>query len=128
MILTNLLFLLGISLVPFPTSLLAGYLGQPEQQLANTIYLSVSVLIAIFFILLWGWSSHKNRLLDPDPGPALIHALNHGDPPGAYLVALALGFIHPTASLLVNLAMAALFAPTSSFMIKLQLCWLRKNQ
>src|SRR5713226_10354308 len=48
----NLLLLLGVTVVPFPTALLAAYLGHPEQRTAAIFYNSVFVVIAILFNVL----------------------------------------------------------------------------
>ena len=51
--LLNGLLLLCITFMPFPTALLAEYLGHPGQRLAAAVYAGSFVVIAIVFNLLW---------------------------------------------------------------------------
>ena len=48
----NGLLLMGITVVPFPTALLAAYIGHPDEQVAALVYGGTLVLIAIFFNVL----------------------------------------------------------------------------
>lgn len=47
----NGLLLMSISVVPFPTSLVAGYLERPDRQLAAAIYSGTFVAVAVLFNL-----------------------------------------------------------------------------
>ena len=49
----NLLLLLGISAVPFPTALVAGHFYAPDRTLAVAVFNGLYVVLAIFFNLLW---------------------------------------------------------------------------
>ena len=60
----NLLLLLVIVFIPFPTALLASYITHPEYHYAALLYSATDILLAISFNLLWRYASHKNRLLD----------------------------------------------------------------
>jgi uncharacterized membrane protein len=60
----NGLLLIGITLVPFPTALLAAYIGHPDEQVAALVYGGTLVVIAICFNLLWLYASRGKRLLD----------------------------------------------------------------
>jgi uncharacterized membrane protein len=60
----NTLLLLGITIVPFPTSLMAEYIGQPDQNVAAMVFAALSFLIAVFFNLLWRHVAAHPHLLD----------------------------------------------------------------
>src|SRR5580704_15078074 len=49
----NGLLLLGVTVVPFPTALVAAYLGHPGQYVAAAVYNGTFIVIAVFFNLLW---------------------------------------------------------------------------
>ena len=49
----NLLLLLGVTVVPWPTSLLAARLGKPDQLAAAVVFNGTYFFLAIFFNVLW---------------------------------------------------------------------------
>jgi len=49
----NLLLLLGVSVVPFPTALIAAHYYAPGRTLAAAVFNGTYVLIAVFFNILW---------------------------------------------------------------------------
>jgi uncharacterized membrane protein len=108
----NGLLLLGVVLVPFPTSLVAEYLGQTGQTTAAMVYNGTFIAIAICFNLLWRSASKHGRLLhadhDRDAVAQITESYRRG--PLAYVLALVLAFVSVTASLLLNLALAVYFA------------------
>lgn len=111
----NALLLLGVTFVPFPTAVIADYLGHPGDRIAAQFYSGSFVLIAIFFNVLWRYVSSPRR--DPallrvphdDPAVVAIHA-QYRMGPIFYLVAFGLAFWSAAASLLTSLALALFFA------------------
>jgi len=66
--------LMLITVVPFPTALVAEYLRTPAAAAACTFYAGFFVLIAIaFWILLW--AAFRKAVLDPSASPATIARL-----------------------------------------------------
>ncbi len=116
MLLFNGLLLMGISLIPFTTKLVTDYLKDTEHpewaQSGAIVYNGFFVATAIFFNLLWRWSSHNNRLLDRNTNQAAVKAISrqysYGVP--AYLVAFGLSLINVPASLILTAIMAIFFA------------------
>src|SRR4029450_7642701 len=108
----NGLLLLGVVLVPFPTSLVAEYLGQTGQTTAAMVYNGTFIAIAICFNLLWRSASKHGRLLQADPDRDAVAQMteSYRRGPLAYVLALILAFVSVTASLLLNLALAVYFA------------------
>jgi TMEM175 potassium channel family protein len=108
----NGLLLLGIAIVPFPTALVAEYLGHVGQTTAATVYNATLIGIAICFNLLWRSASRDGRLLhethDRDAVRHITESYRYG--PLWYVLALALEFVSVTASLLLTLALAIYFA------------------
>ncbi len=108
----NTLLLLGISAVPFPTSVLAEYLGHPGEALATMVYSGMYVVIAIAFNALWRYAAGGMRLLgdDVDPAAVVAQTRQYAFGPIFYLVAFGLAFVSVVASLALNLALALFFA------------------
>jgi TMEM175 potassium channel family protein len=108
----NSLLLLGITFVPFPTSLLAEYISQPDQHIAALVYSGTFVVTAICYNVLWRYASYKNRLLDPASDSLAVQAISRQYlfGPLFYLVAFGLAFVSGVASLAINLLLAVFFA------------------
>jgi len=112
LLLYNGLLLLGVTVVPFPTALVAEYLRHDGQRTAAILYNLTFIFIAICFNVLWRSAAVGNRLLHPGADPLAVKrifdAYRYG--PVWYLAALGLVFVSVTASLVLNLALALFFA------------------
>jgi uncharacterized membrane protein len=109
----NLLLLLGVTVVPFPTSVLAMHLGRPDQRTAALVFNATYFFIAVFFNVLWRYASSTERgLLAPDVDMASVKRISHqyAFGPMLYLVCLGLAWVSVPASLLMNIALACFFA------------------
>jgi uncharacterized membrane protein len=108
----NGLLLLGIVLVPFPTALVAEYLGRAGQRTAALVYNGTFVVIALCFNLVWKTASTNGRLLRTDHNPEAVRHItdSYRYGPLFYVVALIVGVVNVTASLVVNVALAIYFA------------------
>lgn len=116
LLLVNGLLLLGVSLVPFTTALVAEYLGHTEETAATLVYNGWFLVVAFFFNILWRYASHENRLFTEQTDERLAARISRryvfGMP--AYLIAMLLAVVSPPLSLLLNLLMAFFFAlPTA---------------
>jgi uncharacterized membrane protein len=113
LLLFNLLLLLMIVFVPFPTALLAQqYAVHPDQRLAAKIYSGTFVITAICFNALWRYAAHKNRLLGKNADPQAVRAISNQYlfGPVLYAVAFGLAWISAPASIVLNLLLALFFA------------------
>jgi len=109
----NLLLLLGVITVPFPTAVLAENLGQPGERTATLLYSGTYVVIAIAFNVLWRYATSRNRRLPGSGcgrncGEANRGAYSFG--PLFYLVCFALAWVSVPASLVLNVVLACFFA------------------
>lgn len=108
----NLLLLLVIVFIPFPTSLVAQYLRYPGYHTAAAIYNGTYFLLAICFNLLFRYAAHENRLLskeiDRDELQTMLGQFNIG--PVSYLVTFALTWVSVPVSLVLNLLLAVFWA------------------
>lgn len=65
-LLINVLFLLWLAALPFPTAVLADYLGRAGERTAMLFYAGNWVIGTIPFNVLWGYAAAGDRLLRPD--------------------------------------------------------------
>jgi len=118
LLLLNGLLLFGISLLPFPTSVMAAYLRHAERATAVVIYNGWFLVIAFFFTLLWRYASHNNRLFSEKTDSALVVNISRqfAYGPLLYLGAVGLAIVEPTLGLLASVALAVFFAlPNRAF-------------
>jgi TMEM175 potassium channel family protein len=112
----NGLLLLFVTFVPFPTALVAAYLGRQGATAAAALYSATYCCIAIVYNALWRHASRDRRLLDSAASPAAIAEIDRSyrfGPP-LYGLAFLLAFVNLTASLLTCLALAVFFSITGS--------------
>jgi uncharacterized membrane protein len=112
LLLLNLLLLLGVCVVPFPTALVAEYIGEPQERTAALVYTGMGVVIAIFFNLLWRHAASRDDLLEPDVDPRAVRAISRSYlfGPVVYLLSVAMAFWNVPGALGVTLALAVFFA------------------
>jgi uncharacterized membrane protein len=109
--LINLFLLLCIAFIPFPTALMADYLGHPAQEVGLIVYSGTFVITAVAFNLVWIYARNGNRLLDPAADPEAVSSISRRyliGPP-AYLLAFILAFFSATASLVVLIALTVAY-------------------
>ena len=110
LLILNLLLLLGVTAVPFPTAVLAIHLRGPGARTAAALFNGTYVVIAIFFNLLWRYAVSRN-LLDRDSSEsAAAISRQYMLGPVAYAICLALVWVSITVSLVLNVALAIYFA------------------
>lgn len=74
--LLNLLFLLAIAFLPFPTHVLADYImDEADRTVAAAFYTGTLVLPAAGWLLKWLYASHRGRILDPHLDGKFVHRL-----------------------------------------------------
>ena len=100
----NLLLLLSISFLPFPTAVLASYMRDSDQRMAATLTYGVAVtVIGVFFQFLWIYASRGRRLIDEHVSDNRIRSRTIRFLPGfvAYVVSLPLAFVSPWIALAI---------------------------
>ena len=113
LLLLNLLLLLGVTWVPFPTAVLASHLNQQDQRTAAVLFNGTYFCIAIFFRFLWHYASGRRRgLLAQETDWELVDEItrHYWFGPFLYLLCLVLAWVSVAASLALNLALACFFA------------------
>jgi uncharacterized membrane protein len=112
----NGLLLFGVTIVPFPTALVAEYLRHDGQRTAAAVYNGTFILIAICYNLLWRRAAVSDRLLHAHASRHAVQRIfdSYRYGPLWYLTAFMLTFISVPASLVVDLVLAVVFArPTA---------------
>ena len=109
----NLLLLLMIVFIPYPTALLAQqYAVYPSGNLAAKVYCGTDVIMAVCFNLLWRYASFRNRLLSKDADPLAVRAISrqYAFGPILYLISFGLAWVNVPASIILTFMLALFFA------------------
>jgi TMEM175 potassium channel family protein len=106
----NLLLLLGVTVVPFPTAVLAEHLSGPDRRTGAILYNATFVLIAVAFNVLWRYAVN-HRLLDENVQASAANiSRQYLVGPVLYTGCLVLSWFNVHGSLFVNLALSVFFA------------------
>jgi uncharacterized membrane protein len=112
LVVANLLLLLCVSFVPFPTKVLAEQLRNAgaDQQTATFFYSGSFVVTAAFFNLLWQVAAWRNRLIGPgheQAAAAVTRGYRYGVP--TYLMAMLAAIWSAPVSLAIDAGLALLY-------------------
>jgi uncharacterized membrane protein len=107
----NLVFLMAVAAIPFPTALLADYLhAGHDERLASAIYGATMALMGIAFGLIWAYAVLSDDLLhesiDPHRARRSLLMFAAGNP--LYLLAIGVSFLSAELALAIY-ALLALF-------------------
>jgi uncharacterized membrane protein len=105
-----------ITLTPWPTALMAEYIGQPQERIAVSVFAAFFVMMAVSFNTLWRYASHKGRLLGPDADMKEVRRISkmYALGPTGYLAAFLLSFVSVPACLIVSMLLAIFFVFTGA--------------
>jgi uncharacterized membrane protein len=108
----NGLLLLGVTFLPFPTGLVAAYVGHPGERVATAVYAGTFLFISVIWGRLWRYASRGGRLLGRDADPRLVEAITRAYRPANlwYSAAFVAAFVYAPASLAIIAALAVYFA------------------
>jgi uncharacterized membrane protein len=113
----NLALLLGVATLPFPTALMAAYIGTagPAAGTAAAVYGLLSVGTALPWIFMWRHLVDHPDLLEPPFDAAFARAeLKRGSiGPVIYAFAVPIALVAPTVALVFYVGIAVLYALTS---------------
>lgn len=115
LLVANGLLLLIVTVVPFPTALVATHLLTPAAPVAVAVYAATFAVGTLAYNALWWAAVHDPGLLAPDAPPGGFRAVRpdyvSGFPP--YLAAVVLAFWNAYVSLAICFALWILWALTS---------------
>jgi uncharacterized membrane protein len=111
-LLLNGFILMGVTLIPFPTQLLASHLGHPGERVAAEVYCIIALFIAFAYNALWYWARRGGHLLEPDVSPQTLRAVTrqYAVAPFVYIAALGLALVNVWASIAIFICVSAYFA------------------
>ena len=114
LIFLNLLLLMVVALIPWPTNLVADYLdrGGSQARVAVAVYSGVMVLASLAFTGFWWYATRSGRLLDADvdAGAARATVPRFALGLAVYPITVGLAFITPILTLAVHGALAVYYA------------------
>ncbi len=109
----NTLLLLVVAFIPFPTRLVAHYLGKDGERDAVYAYGATLFLMAVVFNVLWAYASRGRRLIREDMPEAKVRAVTRAAAVGVPLTALILviAIWSPVGAIVFALAISAFYLP-----------------
>jgi uncharacterized membrane protein len=112
----NLLLLLTVSFIPFPTKLVAQYLQKPGERSATLAYAATMLLMAVVYNIWWRYARRQRRLIADGVSDARLGAVDRAFDPGipAYAIVLGVAFASPLASVVITLALAVFYLPSAA--------------
>jgi uncharacterized membrane protein len=112
----NLLLLMTVSFLPFPTKLVAEHLQRPGEQAAVYAYASTFVVMAMLYNLWWRYASTNRRLIADVVPETRIGAITRAFNPGVpiYVATLLVAIVSPLASVFLTFAIAAFYLPSAA--------------
>lgn len=108
----NVLLMLMVTFVNFPTAVLGAYIKQPDTPTAAGLLSGTYFITAVIYNLLWRYASYNRRLIDDRADQAVVDAITRAYRYGPlmYLVAFLLAFVSTPLSVLCNFGLAVFYA------------------
>ena len=110
----NLLLLLFVAVLPFPTNLLATYMqeGGADERVAAIVYAGTMTGMGAAFGALWSYASRHGRLLGETLSPTEVSRLTRRFTIGApvYLLSMLVALVSAPACLALNALLAVYYA------------------
>jgi uncharacterized membrane protein len=117
----NVVFLMLVAFIPFPTSLIAEHLrSAADSEAAALTYGITLTATAVLFNALWFYAAVGRRLLRQDADQSVVSGISRSYLPGPwiYLGATAAALASPTASVALFAAIAIFYVLESSFFVR----------
>ena len=113
----NLLLLMTVSFLPFPTKLVAeSFKEHTGEQPAVLAYAGTFVLMAVIYNVWWRYASRERRLIRDEVPDSTVRAITRAFNPGVpmYAVTFLVAFWSPIASVALTFAIAAFYLPSAA--------------
>lgn len=117
LVLLNLMLIMLVAFIPFPTSIVAEFVREPDERRAAALLYGITLTTtAVCFLALWLYASHRGRLLHKEADPRTVSGITRSYLPGApiYGLATVTAFFAPLVSLAMFGAIAVFYAVSSS--------------
>ncbi|MDX6486618.1 MAG: potassium channel family protein [Gaiellaceae bacterium] len=112
----NMLLLLVVAFMPFPTKLVAQYLQKPGERTATIAYGATMLTMAVVYNVWWRYARGNRRLIGENVSDASLRAVDRAFDPGvpAYALVFGIAFVSPLASVIITLAIAVFYLPSAA--------------
>ena len=112
----NLLLLMTVAFLPFPTKLVAEHLQKPGEQAAVYAYAATFVVLAAIYNAWWRYASTGRRLIADGVPDSLLRAITRAFDPGVptYVLTFVVAIFSPLASVFLTFAIAAFYLPSAA--------------
>ena len=112
----NILLLLSVSFIPFPTRLVAQYLQQPGERPAAYAYAATLLVMALLYKIWWRYARGERRLIGANVPDAALRAVDRAFNPGvpSYAITFTVAIFSPLASVILTLVLAAFYMPSAA--------------
>jgi uncharacterized membrane protein len=112
----NLLLLLTVAFLPFPTRLVAIYLEHGGERAAVYAYDATFVLMSVIFNAWWRYASGHRRLIAEGVPESAVRAITRAFAPGVpmYTIVFLVAIWSPLASVALTFAVAAFYLPSAA--------------
>ena len=116
MLFINILLLLTIAFLPFPTKLVAQNLKGDGEQAAALAYAATFVLMAAVHLIWWGYARKDRRLIADGTSESALRAVDRAYLPGVlmYGTVFVVAFFSPLAAVIITFAIAAFYLPSAA--------------
>jgi uncharacterized membrane protein len=108
----NLLLLLGVTFLPFPTLVVARHIQRPDARTAAMFYNGTFTFIAFCWGFLWRYAARRRHLLHPEVDHKSVRGISRQYLLGPlyYIAAMVVAIFSPLASVILDLLLAVFFA------------------
>jgi uncharacterized membrane protein len=112
----NVLFLMCVAFIPYPTSVISRYVRTDDASAAAVMYGLSLTATAICFNVLWQYAARGFRLLAPDADRREVAGITRSYWPGAFLYAgaTAVALLSATASVILFILLALFYVLSST--------------
>jgi uncharacterized membrane protein len=112
----NVLLLITVAFLPFPTKLVGQFLQNEGEQAAVYVYDATFVLMAVIYNIWWRYASTGRRLIDERVPDSTLRAITRAFTPGVpmYLTCFLVAVWSPLASVALTFAVAAFYLPSAA--------------
>jgi len=112
----NVLLLITVAFLPFPTKLVAQFLQHDGEQAAVYAYDATFMLMAVIYNVWWRYASGGRRLIDERVPDSTLRAITRAFTPGVpmYATCLLVAVWSPLASVALTFAVAAFYLPSAA--------------
>jgi uncharacterized membrane protein len=112
----NNLLLMTVAFLPFPTKLVADYLGKDGEKAAALTYTATFVLMSAIYNAWWRYASSGRRLIAEGVPDSALSAISRAFDPGVpmYAGTFIVAFFSPLAAVVLTFAIAAFYLPSAA--------------